>query len=275
MYLADLHVHTRNSDCSETAEEILIRARQLGMTHIAFTDHDTTAMAREHCLLAAAYGINALPAVELSAIDGKTGTKVHILGYGYTSTQHIEDIGRQTLQKRDANSRKQIEVLVSLGYQIDVEEVKKLSYDCIYKQHILDYLCQTGQSETIFGHIYRDILKNGGPGDFDIRYPEAVDAVRAVKADGGLAVLAHPGQQNNFYLLPDLIQAGLDGIECFHPAHGPEQIRQVQDCAQEYGLFMTGGSDYHGRYAQQKSQLLQFPAHPSSEILWNSVSSCR
>ena len=69
MYLADLHVHTTVSDCSETAEEILKKARALGMTHIAFTDHDTTALADVHVALAASYGIQAIPAVEMSAID--------------------------------------------------------------------------------------------------------------------------------------------------------------------------------------------------------------
>ena len=79
MYLADLHVHTNVSDCSMSAENILKKAKKSGITHIAFTDHDTTQCAFEHQRLAAEFGIQAIPAVEMSAYDYEGKRKVHIL----------------------------------------------------------------------------------------------------------------------------------------------------------------------------------------------------
>lgn len=269
MYFADLHIHTKVSDGSLTAEEILKKAKKLGITHLAFTDHDTTACAREHQQLAERYGICAVPAVELSAYDYESGRKVHILGYDYRTTEHIEALGSETLRKRNENCLKQIEILRSMGYTVPEEEIRKLGSGCIYKQHILDYLLMTGQSEALFGTIYRNIFKNKGPCDFDIAYPGAEEAVRAIKRDGGRAVLAHPGQQQNYAVLPSLVREGLDGIEWNHPSAGEEDRRKVEAYAEEYGLFLTGGSDFHGKYENGGADLGAFPAHESSRCLFD------
>ena len=105
MFRAELHVHTDISDGSRTAEQILKEAGKKGLTHIAFTDHDTTLKSREHTELARKYGIRAVPAVELSAYDRSAGRKVHILGYHYKTAEHIEAIGGRTLKKRDENCK--------------------------------------------------------------------------------------------------------------------------------------------------------------------------
>lgn len=247
MFRAELHVHTDISDGSRTAEQILKEAGKKGLTHIAFTDHDTTLKSREHTELARKYGIRAVPAVELSAYDRSTGRKVHILGYHYKTAEHIEAIGGRTLKKRDENCKKQMRILEGLGYDVPLTQIRKISGGrCIYKQHILYWLYLSGQQPEIFGKVYREIFKNRGPCDFDIEYPEASEAVQAVKADGGYAVLAHPGQQGNFDLVEELVNAGLDGIECIHPSHGEREKRQAFHMAENYGLIATGGSDYHG-----------------------------
>ena len=265
MYLADLHVHTSVSDCSMTAEAVLQKAKEAGLTHLAFTDHDTTQQAWEHVRLAEKYGIHAVVGVEMSAYDYERNRKVHILGYRYQRTEHIEAIGRKTLEKRNANCLRQISILNTLGYRVPVEEVQKLAGTCIYKQHILDYLVRTGQSQELFGKIYQPVFKNAGPCDFDIEYPDALEAVRAIKADGGLAVLAHPGQLGNFPMIPALVQAGLDGIEYNHPSHDPENRKKVKEAAKTCGLLLTGGSDFHGRYEKTVSHLGEYPAPESSE----------
>lgn len=272
MYLADLHVHTEVSDCSMTAEEILKEAKKKGISHIAFSEHDTTKQAKEHVELAKQYGIQAIKAVEMSAYDNEGKKKVHILGYGYGTGDHIEAIGRETLRKRHENCLKQMGILKELGYNISVEAIEKLAGDCIYKQHILDYLVKTGQSTELFGKIYQTIFKNGGACDFDIEYPSAEEVIRAIKLDGGMAVLAHPGQQGNFDIVERLVKAGLNGIEWKHPSHNEEDRRIVMECAKQYGLFCTGGSDFHGRYEKESASIGEFPAHESSQVLFDSVS---
>ena len=212
MYFSDLHVHTSLSDCSEDVPQIIQRAKAVGLTHISFTDHDTTKLSGEHVRMAQNAGIRAIAGIEMSACDGESGVKAHILGFGYTDTAHIEAIGAETLRKRNENCLKQMEILRQLGYRIEEEKIRSKSSGCIYKQHILQYLLETGQTEAIFGDVYQRIFKNGGPCDFDIEYPQPEDCVRAICRDGGNGeCLAHPGQQDNFFMIPRLADAGLKG----------------------------------------------------------------
>lgn len=271
MYQADLHLHTRVSDGSEDITTILQMAKEVGLTHLAITNHDTTQMTEEYIAKAKDYGIYAIPGVEMSAYDAERGVRAHILGYNYKTTTHIEAIGRETLRKRTENGLKYIEVLKQIGYQVDREEIQKLCTSAIYKQHILSYLVKTGQTNAIFGDVYDKEFKNGGPCSFDVDYPDAVACVKAICADGGIAVLAHPGQQNNFDLLPKLVDAGLKGIEYNHPSHDAELRKKVEKSAEQFELFMTGGSDFHGLYEKTKTTLGAYRAHESSEILFRNI----
>jgi predicted metal-dependent phosphoesterase TrpH len=78
----------------------------------------------------------------------------------------------------------------------------------------------------------------------------AEDAVRLIRDCGGLAVLAHPFQYDTMGFLPRLVELGLSGIEYKHPTQSPERQRAVREAARRYGLFLTGGSDFHGLYSE-------------------------
>lgn len=255
MIKADLHVHTNISDCSTGAESILKIAKTRGITHIAFTDHDTTKNAQEHVELAAKYGIIAVKAVEMSAFHKKSGKKVHILGFDYKDNGHIEKIGEETLRRRNENCLKKIEILRDLGFKMNLNEITSLAGECIYKQHILDYLVKSGQEEKVFGKVYQKVFKNGGMCDFDIEYPEAQQVVEAICLDGGYGVMAHAGQQNNFELVPELVEAGLSGMERNHPANSCRHRQLIDGLCNKYKLFQTAGSDFHGKYGKNAFEL--------------------
>jgi predicted metal-dependent phosphoesterase TrpH len=68
-------------------------------------------------------------------------------------------------------------------------------------------------------------------------------------------VLAHPGQYGNFEKVPELVEAGLQGIEVWHPLHGPEDEARAQELAGMYSLIATGGSDFHGFYGEKDAAL--------------------
>lgn len=253
---ADLHVHSTLSDGSLSRREILEEARKRGITHIAFTEHDKI-FSEE----ISAEGIEIISGVEISAWDPKTGRKAHVLGYGCRRRGAVKALAGPVLAKRHENCLKQIDVLKKLGYRVAAEDV--LPYAAggvIYKQHILRYLVDSGQSPELFGSIYSDIFKSGGPCDFDIQYADVRDAVQAICDDGGFAVLAHPGQQQNLDLVPELASLGLSGIELFHLANDEETQREVRRLAARFRLFCTGGSDFHGEYEKIKSPLGGFTA---------------
>jgi predicted metal-dependent phosphoesterase TrpH len=74
----------------------------------------------------------------------------------------------------------------------------------------------------------------------------ASDAIRLIHGAGGLAVMAHPGLNRTDRIIPDLVEMGLDGIECFHTRHSTRDSERYLEIADRHGLLVTGGSDCHG-----------------------------
>jgi len=245
---ADLHIHSTISDGSETIEQIIEAAKKKGLDAIAITDHDTLSHINQ---IPCDAGIKVVVGVEISAIHLHTKTRAHILGYNIKKPEELTALTRTILIARNRNSEKQIEILRRQGLTIDKDKLARADGICIYKQHIMDWLVSTGQAPDMFGGFYKRIFKNGGVCDFDICYPDVFETVKAVKKAGGLAVLAHPGQQRNFWLIPDLVKIGLDGLELNHHTHSEKDREAICAYAGQYGLFLTGGSDYHGTYEPQ------------------------
>ena len=88
-------------------------------------------------------------------------------------------------------------------------------------------------------------------------------AVRAVKDAGGMAVLAHSGQQQNFSLIKGLVEQGLDGLELNHHANSLKDKEIIRKYASDYHLFLTGGSDCHGAYEKNSPGVGDYLAEES------------
>jgi phosphoribosyl 1,2-cyclic phosphate 1,2-diphosphodiesterase len=243
MLKADLHTHSNVSDGSASIEEIVDIAVQNGLDAIAITDHDTLShLAR----LPNDSRIKVIGGIEISAIDRNSGVKAHILGYGIQDTEAVEALVQPLLESRHATCLRQMEILQKHGFTFDIDAMCKADGKYIYKQHIMEYLVRTGQVPEMFGTFYQTTFKNGGICAFSMDYADVIEAVKTVVSAGGQAVLAHPGQQQNFYLLPLLVKCGMKGIECNHPSNGEEDRKVIKMAAEAYGLYLTGGSDFHG-----------------------------
>jgi len=245
---ADLHVHSTISDGSDTIEQIITAAKSKGLDAIAITDHDTLSHLR---IIPDDADIKVIAGVEISAIHLKTKTRAHIIAYNIKKPERLKALTRITTIARSRNSEKQADILLKHGLKIELDKLARAEDMHLFKQHIMDWLVATGQVTEMFGDFYNRTFKNGGICDFDIGYPDVFDAVSAVKKADGLAVLAHPGQQQNFWLIPELIKIGLDGLELNHHTHSEKDKEIIRDYAEQYGLFLTGGSDYHGKYEPQ------------------------
>ena len=242
---ADLHIHSNFSDGSDSITRIIDIAKANGLDAIAITDHDIMT----HILrIPGNSGINVIGGIEISAVDPSDNIRAHILGYNIAEPEIITGLTQPLLEERNRNSERQADILIRLGYSIDLDNIARADGKYLYKQHIMDWLVTTGQVTEMFGRFYQGTFKNGGVCDFDILYINACDAVRAIKKAGGVAVLAHPGQQQNFRLIQDLVRCGLDGLEINHHANSEKDKEIIRDLAGRYGLFLTGGSDYHGKY---------------------------
>lgn len=255
---ADLHVHTTISDGSLSYIEVLIEAKKQELTHIGITNHDTVKGLRESIEVGEEIGITVIPGIEISAYDQASNRKVHLLGYDFDlEAPHIQALCTPLLQDRHNNTLWQIHRLKALGYKISEQAILNKAVDggICYKQHIMQHLIEQGYTNAIYSSLYKQLFKGEGVCNRDIQYINVFDALGAIKADGGYAVLAHPGQLNSYHLIPELVGKGLDGIELNHKDHTAKDYEIILDYAKKYNLTLTGGSDFHGAYGQGRDQI--------------------
>lgn len=250
----DLHVHTNVSDSSYGIRETLNMAKKNKVTHIGIVNHDTVKGLREAVEIGKSVGIKVIPGVEISAYDFKNNKKVHILGYNFDlNGKNIKKICDPLLKRRNKNSQWQIKTLLESGFELDVDYIRERTKtsEIIYKQHIMEALIKSKYTDDIYSDLYKKLFKNGGICVREIEYVDVLDAVRAIKSDGGLAVLAHPGHFDSYDVIPELVREKLDGIEINHYRNSEEDIKKILEVSQKYNLFLTGGTDFHGEYGDK------------------------
>ena len=256
MIKADLHIHTDISDGSLNTEEVIKQAKEKGLTHIAITNHDTVKGLKEAIELGKKYNIIVIPGIEISAYDYKRNRKVHLLGYGIDlEGKHITNLCKRLLKDRDEMTLKQVQIIKSLGYDISEEEVKVYgkNSDISYKQHIMQVMIDKGYVKEIYAPLYKELFKNNGPCHMEIKYIDVLEAIDAIIKDNGIVVVAHPGQMKSYELIEELVDRGLVGIEKYHISHSEEDYERVDELVRRYNLIVTGGSDFHGSYAKNRS----------------------
>lgn len=253
---ADLHCHSRVSDGSLEIRELVSLAKRSGIMTLAIVDHDTVEGLAEAETAGQDYGVKMIPGIEISAYDYQRGRKAHVLGYLMDNPQQVGEACRTMLKKRQKSSAWIVETLVEAGYFITWDFVKNISNGStnVYKQHIMHALMELGYTSALKADLYKKLFakpKEGNLGGIaykEIEYMDVFEAVKVIKQAGGVAVLAHPIGYKNMELIPDLIDAGIDGLEAWHPSHDEAAINRIVSEAEKYRLILTGGSDFHGMY---------------------------
>ena len=255
---ADLHCHTKMSDGTVSIEELVMLAKKRGLSAIAVTDHDTFAGAGRAVIYGKRKGIEVIPGAEFSTTDGKTGRKAHILCYCCPHPDRLLGLCHQIAETRKRATLIMLQKVLRL-YQIPVEMITHRAQGStnIFKQHIMHALMDAGYADSIFGELYDRLFAPGeGIAYVPVKYPETRDVIQQIHEAGGLAVLAHPAEYDSYDLLLELAASHtLDGIEVAHPRGVPDDEKCFTALAKQYGLIMTGGSDFHGMYSQQMNPL--------------------
>ncbi len=249
----DLHCHTKISDGSMGIDELLATAKRRGITALAITDHDAIAGATRAVIAGKRVGIDVIHGVEFSAYDKKRGRRVHILGYLCDYPDRLEGMCRQTSTARRAAATEMVRKVLRY-YPIIPESIARCASgsSAIYKQHIMHALMDAGYATSIFGEVFEKLFdRENGCAYVAVDYPDVNEIIDLIHSAGGLAVLAHPYTYRSEELMEELTADGkLDGIEVWRPTHTEEQVTALTAFAEQHGLLMTGGSDFHGMYAK-------------------------
>lgn len=246
----DLHAHSTASDGTDTPAELVRNAAAAGLDVVALTDHDTT---RGHAEAVAALpeGLTLVAGAELSCrLDG---VSMHLLAYLF-DPEEPELLAERELIRDDRvpRARSMVAKLQGLGVPVTWEQVARIAGDgSVGRPHVASALVELGVVGSVSEAFGGDWLADGGRVYVPKHETNPFDAIRLVKAAGGVTVLAHPAAAKRGRTVPEaaiaeLATAGLDGMEVDHMEHEPATRARLRGLAAELGLLGTGSSDYHG-----------------------------
>ena len=246
----DLHIHSTFSDGVLKPAEVVDLAESQGLTAIAITDHDTAAGTDEAMQRGSEKGIEVITGIEISSWHGDTS--MHILGYRFKHEDKQFQSRLQLLQDgRETRNVRIIENLNKLGIKVDLSELLHYSeYGQTGRPHIARLLVDKGVTKTI-DMAFKHYLGRGAVAYAERFRFSAHEAIAMIREAGGMAVLAHPSSLDPTLrsipsLLKDLCKMGLEGVEVYYPSHSPKAVKALLKMADEMGLLITGGSDFHG-----------------------------
>ncbi len=251
----DLHAHSNASDGTDSPAELVAAAVAAGLDVVALTDHDTVSGHAEAAAavraLPGAERLTLIPGAELSCRAGEIS--MHLLAYLFDPAEPAFARERE-LVRTDRFRRGQavVERCRTLGAPISWEQVRRIAGEgSVGRPHIASALVEAGVVATVSDAFTQQWLANGGRADVPKHETDPVEAVRLVRAAGGVPVFAHPGAAKRGHTVADqviaeLAAAGLAGLEVDHMDHDEPTRAHLRGLAAELGLFTTGSSDYHG-----------------------------
>lgn len=253
----DPHVHSALSDGTDTPRELLLSSREAGLDVVGAVDHDTfdhwAAFHEAHEALVAE-GANP-PAVLLgSEISTSVDFQpIHLLVYlPDPEREHLQAVLQNVKSERVVRLQRMVEK-INTDYPITWPEVAaEVPGLTPGRPHLGDALVKKGYFATR-SEAFDRVL--GPHSKYYVSRPvvDTFAIVAAALQDGGVPVIAHPfavgrGKKPlETDTVRDLAAAGVAGIEVYHRELDAPARDLALSLAEELGLFVSGGSDYHGR----------------------------
>ena len=251
--MLELHCHTTYSDGTLTPQELVAAAIANGVRVMAITDHDSTAGWDEAIAAAQHHDLEIVPGLELSTVWNEKS--MHILGF-YPDRAKLESPLQERLAGRYRRAQEMLDKLAALGYPVEFCFNPNMAPG---RPHIASALVQAGHAQSS-QEAFDRWLADDRPAYVEYEKFSAVEGIQMLRQCNAVPVWAHPYLFRGgevVKVLPELVEAGLMGVEVYHPSHTASQRAQLESLCQKYSLLMTGGSDYHGP-GKDDRQLNQF-----------------
>ena len=260
MNQVDLHTHTTASDGVLTPAQLVTRAAHLTVKILAITDHDTTDGVIEAMEVGRTVGVEVIPGVEINT--DVTQSELHVLGY-YIDPLHpglATELERLRVGRID-RARKMAERLTEMGAPVSFKRILEIAGEgTVARPHVAQALLEAGHV-TSYEQAFERFIGRKSPAYVDRMKFTPVDACELIRRAGGIAALAHPVHFDRFgairsafdldVMLPELLAAGLKGLEVYYPGYDAVTTEYLMSYARRFDLVMTGGTDFHG-FSQNK-----------------------
>lgn len=246
---ADFHIHTFYSDGVFSPEKIVDMAVEHGLECIALTDHDNILsydVAKKH-IEANNFNLELIRGVEINTLY--KSMEVHILGYFMDiNNKDFQNMLKTQQQARIVQTKEILALLKKKeGITIKFDDVKNMVAPggSIGRPHIAKAITNAGGTTNVID-AYNKYIHADSPVYVERKTVSPFDVVEIIYDAGGIPVIAHPYDiPTADELIPELINCGLRGIEAYHRKHSAPYIEHFSTLAEEYGLIVTGGSDFH------------------------------
>ena len=247
---ADLHCHSTASDGTLGSAVLAARAKANGVELWALTDHDELSGLPAARAAARDVGLPFVDGVEISVTFANT--TVHIVGLGIDphDAELVAGI-EQVRAGRELRARQMGDGLALIGIKGAYEGAVKLAPnpDLVSRTHFGRFLVASGVAPDMHA-VFRRYLTEGKPGYVEHRWAKLGDAVRWIRAAGGVAVIAHPGRYKftpteEYALFSEFQAHGGEGVEVVTGSHHAGDIVKYTEMALEFGMLASRGSDFH------------------------------
>ena len=251
--LIDLHTHTNFSDGELSPNELINLAIENNIGTIAITDHDTIDGIKNIDRNAFNDYIKIIDGIELTAKVNKG--RMHILGLNIDKDNIELNNKLIELKNNSINSVLSMIEQLKIDYNIffTYEELKELinANHNLGRPDIARLLIKNGYVNSVqeaFDKYLIDAYNKINSRKKGLTYNECIDLI--LKSNG-IPILAHPNSlelndKELLYLLKDMINNGLMGIEVYHSSHSQDEMDKYLKICNYFNLLISGGSDYHG-----------------------------
>ena len=262
----DLHIHSKYSDDGEfTPKELVAKCKDAGVKIMAIADHNSVKAIETQIAYCKEFGLICIPAIEIDCVFN--GINLHVLGYGINyKSEAIINLEDAVFQQELVASTTKLALTNSLGFDLVADDLHSVSSNGVwtgemfgevllnkeeYKNHELlkPYRKGGDRGDNPYVNFYWDFYAQGKPCYTEIVFPTLQEVIDMINENGGVSVLAHPGNnlKDKYALFDDMAMLGLDGVEVFSSYHDEDTIAYFYEKGKEYAMLITCGSDYHGK----------------------------
>jgi predicted metal-dependent phosphoesterase TrpH len=258
----DLHLHTRRSDGRFDAAEVLRRCAAGGLEVVALTDHDLAADVQpgEHDI--DGHRLQVIAGAEVSGTH--EGREYHLLVYFPGEVPlGFRDFCRLQCQARADRFAAAVQSLQIPGID-GPDDAAWRGERALTRFHLARTLVDMGHAPST-GDAFARYLDHG-LGHVPVLGLSFLEAIRVARAFGGLTSWAHPPLAAVKQHVETFAAAGLQGLEAVRPHVNAKARKVYKKAAKRHGLFLTGGSDWHG-WKDPKLGLFQVQAWEISDFV--------